>query len=88
MQKLFSVIIVTIVKEITKIHNLNHLYLEIKIITKKVDRFKSTKAALSPERKIKTSIKINITEIPITSMKLLLGLDTNKAKNKGKSLAR
>ena len=81
--ELFNVIKVTVIREITKTHNRNHLYLEIKNIIKTVDKLSSTKAALSPERKIRISIKINKIEIPIISKKLLFGLDTNKAKNKG-----
>jgi hypothetical protein len=38
--------------------------LEIKIIIKNEDKFKNKKEALSPDKKIKTSTRINKTNIP------------------------
>ena len=54
---------VIIIKEIIKIPILNHFKFEINRIIKIVDKFNKKKDALSPERKIRTSIKINKIEI-------------------------
>ena len=83
---LFEIIKVIIKKEIIKIISLSHLYSEIKIIINNVDKFRRKNAALSPERKIKTSIAMNKIETKNISSLLLLFLRTNNAKNKGNSL--
>ena len=61
-----------IVKETKKIVNLKSLYLEINIIIKIVDKFNRKKAVLSPDIKIKTSIKKGklVIEIPLSEVNL------------------
>ena len=68
--------------------NLNSLYCEMNKIIKNVDKFKRKNEALSPARKIKTSIKINKIDTNIISIGFLPSLKTNSAKNKGNNLER
>jgi len=77
-----------IIKEIIKTPRRRNLYREINKIIKIVDKFKNRKETRSPARKIKTSIRINKTEIPYTSKGCLLVLATNKANNNGNNLAK
>jgi hypothetical protein len=71
-----------------KTKSLCHLNFEMKITINIVDKFNKKKEDLSPERNIKTSIKINKNEIKENSKKFLLFLITNSANKSGNNLVR
>ena len=70
-------------KPIKKVINLNILYSFINIIIKIVDKFKKTNAVLSPDKNMRTSIKINKIPIKIFSRFVLFSLIIKNANIKG-----